>query len=113
MIGVMASDYEGVEEVARCEKGDRGRFMEEDIRWKGGKTRDNEPASWWEADVERSGMHGKRQVDDEKGGGPRGPKGGGGRVTHGSRRKVVLEDDKTGEGPTLAKHGVAENDGSA
>jgi hypothetical protein len=37
MIGVMASDYEGVEEVARCEKGDRGRFMAEDIRRKGGR----------------------------------------------------------------------------
>jgi hypothetical protein len=37
MIGVMASDYEGVEEVARCEKGDRGRFMAEDIRQKGGR----------------------------------------------------------------------------
>jgi hypothetical protein len=36
MIGVMASDYVGVEEVARCEKGDRGRFMVEDIRRKGG-----------------------------------------------------------------------------
>jgi hypothetical protein len=24
MIGVVASDYEGVKEVARCEKGDRG-----------------------------------------------------------------------------------------
>jgi hypothetical protein len=34
-------------------------------------------------------------------------------MTHGSRGKVVLEDDMTGEGPTLAKHGVAENDGSA
>jgi hypothetical protein len=37
MIGVMASDYEGVEEVVRCEKGDRGRFMAEDIRRKGGR----------------------------------------------------------------------------
>jgi hypothetical protein len=36
MIGVMASDYEGVEEVARCEKGDRG-HMAEDIRRKGGR----------------------------------------------------------------------------
>jgi hypothetical protein len=37
MIGVMASDYEGMEEVARCEKGGRGRFMVEDIRKKGGR----------------------------------------------------------------------------
>jgi hypothetical protein len=37
MIGVMASDYEGVEEVARCEKGDRGQFIAEDIRRKGGE----------------------------------------------------------------------------
>jgi hypothetical protein len=37
MIGVMASDYEGMEEVARCEKGGRGRFMAEDIRKKGGR----------------------------------------------------------------------------
>jgi hypothetical protein len=51
-------------------------------------------------------------VDDEKEGGPHGPKSGGGWVTHDSRRKVVLGDDKTGEGPTLAKHKVAENDGS-
>jgi len=35
MIGVMVSDYEGMEEVARCEKGDRGRFMVGDIRRKG------------------------------------------------------------------------------
>jgi hypothetical protein len=34
-------------------------------------------------------------------------------VTHGSRRKVVLEDDKMGEGPTLAKHRAAEKDGVA
>jgi hypothetical protein len=32
-------------------------------------------------------------------------------MTHGSRGKVVLEDDMMGEGPTLAKHRVAENDG--
>jgi hypothetical protein len=37
MIGVMASDYEGVEEVAWCEKGDKGRFMVENIRQKGGR----------------------------------------------------------------------------
>ena len=37
MIGVMASDYEGVEEVVKCEKGDRGRFMAKDIRQKGGR----------------------------------------------------------------------------
>jgi hypothetical protein len=37
MIGVMASDYVGVEEVARCEKGDKGWFMADDIRQKGGK----------------------------------------------------------------------------
>jgi hypothetical protein len=37
MIGVMASDYEGVKEVARCEKGDRGWFMAEDIRQKAGR----------------------------------------------------------------------------
>jgi hypothetical protein len=37
MIGVMASDYEGMKEVARYEKGDRGRFMAEDIRQKGGR----------------------------------------------------------------------------
>jgi hypothetical protein len=34
-------------------------------------------------------------------------------MTHGSGGKAVLEDDMTGEGPTLAKHGVVENDGSA
>jgi hypothetical protein len=32
-------------------------------------------------------------------------------MTHGSRRKVVLEDDMMGEGPTQAKHRAAENDG--
>jgi hypothetical protein len=63
--------------------------------------------------VERSRTHGKRQVDDEKEGGPRGPKRGGGWVTHGSRRKVVLEDDMTREGPTQAKHRATENDGIA
>jgi hypothetical protein len=34
-------------------------------------------------------------------------------VTHGSRRKVVMEDDMTGEGPTLAKHRATEKDGVA
>jgi hypothetical protein len=66
MTGVVASDYEGVKEVARCEKGDRGGHMAEDNRRKGGKTRDNGLALWREADVERSGTHGKRRVDDEK-----------------------------------------------
>jgi hypothetical protein len=37
--------------------------------------------------VERSGTHGKRQVDDEKEGGPCGPKSGGGWMTHGSRER--------------------------
>jgi hypothetical protein len=37
MIGVMASDYEGVEEVARCEKGDRGWLMAKDLRRKEGR----------------------------------------------------------------------------
>jgi hypothetical protein len=32
-------------------------------------------------------------------------------VTHDSRRKVVLEDDKTREGTTLDKHRAAEKDG--
>ena len=50
--------------------------------------RDNGLALWREADVERSGTHGKQQVDDEKEGGPRGPKRGGGWMTHGSTRKV-------------------------
>jgi hypothetical protein len=36
MIGVMALDYEGVEEVAECGKGDRGRSMAKNIRQKGG-----------------------------------------------------------------------------
>ena len=31
-------------------------------------------------------------------------------MTHGSRRKVVLEDDKMGEGPTLSKHRAVEKD---
>ena len=35
MIGVMASDYEGMEEVARCEKGDRGGQMVKDNMRKG------------------------------------------------------------------------------
>ena len=46
MIAVVASDYEGVKEVARCEKGDRGGHMAEDNRWKGRKTRDNGLAPW-------------------------------------------------------------------
>jgi hypothetical protein len=37
LIGVMASDYEGVKAMARCEKDDRGRRMAEDNRWKGGR----------------------------------------------------------------------------
>jgi hypothetical protein len=32
-------------------------------------------------------------------------------MTHGSRGKVALEDDMTGEGPTLVKHRAAEKDG--
>jgi hypothetical protein len=32
-------------------------------------------------------------------------------MTHGSRGKVALENDITGEGPTLAKHRAAEKDG--
>ena len=36
MIGVMALDHGGVEEVERCAKGDRGRSMAENIRRKGG-----------------------------------------------------------------------------
>jgi hypothetical protein len=63
--------------------------------------------------VERSGTHGKRQVDDEKEGRPRRPKSGDGWVTHRSRRKVALEGDTTGEGPTQAKHRATENDESA
>jgi hypothetical protein len=38
-------------------------------RVEGKKVGDNELASWLEADVERSGTHGKQQVDDEKEGG--------------------------------------------
>jgi hypothetical protein len=45
--------------------------------------------------------------------GPPGLKSGGGQMTHGTRGKVVLEDDMTGEGPTLAKHRAAEKDGIA
>jgi hypothetical protein len=45
MIGVMASDYEGVEEVARCERGDRGDTWR-DNRRKGRKMRDNGLALW-------------------------------------------------------------------
>jgi hypothetical protein len=52
-------------------------------------------------------------VDDEKRGGPCRPRSGGGWVTHGSRRKVIMEDDMTEEGPTLAKHREAEKDGAA
>jgi len=37
MIGVIASDYEGVEEVVRCEMGDRRWFMAEVIRQMGGR----------------------------------------------------------------------------
>jgi hypothetical protein len=36
--------------------------------------RDNKLASWLEDDAERSGTHGKQQVDDEKEGGPCGPR---------------------------------------
>jgi hypothetical protein len=35
MTGMVVSNYEGVKEVARCEKGDRGGHMAEDNRWKG------------------------------------------------------------------------------
>jgi hypothetical protein len=52
-------------------------------------------------------------VDDETGKGPSGRKSGGGKMTHDSGGKAVLEDDMMGEGPTLAKHRVAGNDGSA
>jgi hypothetical protein len=35
MIGMVVPDYEGMKEVARCEKGDRGGHMAEDNGWKG------------------------------------------------------------------------------
>jgi hypothetical protein len=75
--------------VARCEEGDRGGHMAEDNRRKGRKTRDNwtrlfgERLTWKGAGHMASG-----QVDDEKEGGPCGPKRGGGWMTHGSMRKV-------------------------
>jgi hypothetical protein len=65
----------------------------------GRKMRDNELAFWREADMEKSGTPRKRQVDDERKGGPCELKSGGGWVTHDNKRKVVLEDDKTGKGP--------------
>jgi hypothetical protein len=34
-------------------------------------------------------------------------------MTHDSRGKAVLEDDMTGERPTMTKHRAAENDGIA
>jgi hypothetical protein len=40
MTGVVASNYEGVKEVARCEKRDRGGHMAEDNKRKGRKMRD-------------------------------------------------------------------------
>jgi hypothetical protein len=49
-------------------------------------------------------------MDDETRKRPYGRVREGGTMTHGSRGKAILEDDMTGEGPTLAKHGVAEND---
>jgi hypothetical protein len=52
-------------------------------------------------------------MDDEMGKGPCGPKRGGEWVTHGGRRKVALEGDMMGEGPTQAKHRAAEHDGIA
>jgi hypothetical protein len=82
MVGVMTSDYEGVEEVARRRTHGGGQQVE------GGKMRDNGLALWREADVERRGTHGKQQVDDEKEGGPCGPKRGGGWMTHDSRGKA-------------------------
>jgi hypothetical protein len=48
-------------------------------------------------------------VDDEKEGATW-TKEGGGWMTHGSRRKVVWEDDMMGEGPMQVKHRAAEND---
>jgi hypothetical protein len=59
MTGVVTSDYKGVKEVARCEKGDRGGHMAEENRQKGRKMRYNGLSFWREADVERSGTHGK------------------------------------------------------
>jgi hypothetical protein len=38
---------------------------------------------------------------------------GGGWMTRGSKRAEAMEDDMTGAGSTLAKHGVAENDEDA
>jgi hypothetical protein len=37
MTGVVASDYEGVKEVARCEKGDRGGHMAKTTGGRGGR----------------------------------------------------------------------------
>jgi hypothetical protein len=85
--------------------------MAEDIGRKGGRPEITNSPFWQGADVERSGTHGTRQVDGEKEGGPCGPK----------RRRWMddtwqpgkggLEDDKTEEWPTLAKHRAAEKGG--
>jgi hypothetical protein len=50
-------------------------------------------------------------VDDDMGKGPPELKSGEGKMTHGSRGKVALENDIMREGSTLAKHRAAEKEG--
>jgi hypothetical protein len=52
-------------------------------------------------------------MDDEKRDGPRGPKRGGGWMTHGKHGKGGKGDDMTGDGPTRVKVRVAERDEAA
>jgi len=51
MTGMGAPNYEGVREVTRCAKDDKGGHMAEDTRWKGGEMRDNGLTLWREVDV--------------------------------------------------------------
>jgi hypothetical protein len=88
MIGVMASDYEGMKEMAWCGKSDKGGHMVEENRRKRRKRRDSGLTLWREADVE------KERDTWQQG-------------------KCGKEDDMMGEGSTQAKHRAAENDGSA
>jgi hypothetical protein len=109
MTGMVASDYEGVKEVARCEKGDRGGHMAEDNGRKGERRKImdslfGERLTWEEAGhvasnewmMRRREDHADREgrrMDDTR-----------------QQEKGGKEDDMMGEGPTQAKHRAAEND---
>jgi hypothetical protein len=111
MIGVMASDYEGVKKwrgVRRVTEGGHGKRQQ--VKWR--KTRDNdspfgERLTWKGAGhvANDKWMMRRRRTTRTKEG----------RWMDDTRQqgKGGMEDDMTGEGPTRVKHRAAEKDGAA